>query len=265
LTQNGYNSDNNDQNTPPKQEPYFSSQAPGQRVLASAPQVQPMVTYVILALTILVFALQLLSQQLTGVDWPALYGSKVNSLIEAGQYWRLFTPMLLHGSILHIGFNMYALYVLGPGLERYYGHWRFLALYLVSGFAGNVFSFIFTESPSLGSSTAIFGLLAAQGMFFFQNRRMLGSVSQRALMNILMLAAVNFFIGLSPGIDNWGHLGGFLAGGMFAFVAGPLIGLRESGLTYELYDQRSASDGLVALAIVGGFNAILVIMTIYMR
>jgi rhomboid protease GluP len=109
-----------------------------------------------------------------GFDVPAALGMKVNELIIHGQIWRLITPVLLHGSILHLGFNMYALYILGPGLERFYGHWRFLTLYLLAGFAGNVMSFIFSPNPSLGASTAIFGLLGAQGVFLYHNRGIYG-------------------------------------------------------------------------------------------
>jgi rhomboid protease GluP len=89
--------------------------------------------------------------------------------------WRLFTPLLLHGSIAHIGFNMYALFIIGPGLERYYGHLRFLVLYLLAGFAGNVFSFLFTPALSVGASTAIFGLVAAQGVFLYRHRQLFGA------------------------------------------------------------------------------------------
>lgn len=235
------------------------------RVLASGPRSQPVVTFGILGLTVFIYLMQVLSQSILGYDLPAAYGSKVNALIEAGQYWRLITPVLLHGSLLHIGFNMYALWILGPGLERFYGRGRFLALYLVSGFGGNVFSFIFTPNPSLGSSTAIFGLFAAQGMFFYQNRAILGRVSRQALMNVIFLAIVNFVIGLTPGIDNWGHLGGFLAGGMFAFAAGPLLGVREEVSGYQIYDRRNPSAAWIAGLIITGFYAFLVVMTISMR
>jgi rhomboid protease GluP len=206
-----------------------------------------------------------LSQSALGYDLPALYGSKVNQLIESGQYWRLITPVLLHGSLLHIGFNMYALWILGPGLERFYGRGPFLALYLVSGFGGNVFSFLFTPNPSLGSSTAIFGLFAAQGMFFYQNRAILGHVSRQALMNVIFLAVVNFVIGLTPGIDNWGHLGGFLAGGMFAFAAGPVLGVREDTSGYQVYNRRNRNAPWIAGLIISGFYGFLVFMTIAMR
>ena len=105
---------------------------------------KPVVTYTILALTIVVFGLQYLSRTLSAnqYDWPYLLGAKVNDLILAGQVWRLITPILLHASILHIGFNMYALFVIGPQLERFYGHKRFLLLYLITGFTGNVLSFV---------------------------------------------------------------------------------------------------------------------------
>jgi rhomboid protease GluP len=77
---------------------------------------KPVVVYVILAITVLAYIFQAGSQYLTGVDLGFAMGGKINSLIVAGQYWRLFTPMLLHGSLIHILLNMYALIILGRGL-----------------------------------------------------------------------------------------------------------------------------------------------------
>jgi len=104
----------------------------------------PGVTYALIGLTVLVYLLQILSQSLFGqnMDLPFIYGGKINSQILQGQVWRLITPILLHGSLLHIGFNMYALYSIGPSLEKAYGHGRFLLLYLLGGFAGNTISFL---------------------------------------------------------------------------------------------------------------------------
>jgi rhomboid protease GluP len=203
----------------------------------------PYVVYSFLAVNVVVFLIQMASQfMMGGNDLPAMYGMKVNELITAGQYWRLFTPMFLHGSILHLGFNLYALYIFGPGLERFYGHWRFLALLLISGFAGNVFSFLFTDSPSLGSSTAIFGLLGAEGVLLYQNRKVYGQVGQRALMNLIVIAVINLFIGLSPGIDNWGHIGGLIGGLLFAWYAGPVLVVDNTGLYPSLVDVRSRKE-----------------------
>ncbi len=138
------------------------------------PQTRPVITYIFMGLNILVFLLQQVSQATQGEDLVAMLGLKVNELIVLGQYWRLLTPMFLHGDILHLGFNMYALYIFGPSLERYFGHLRFITLFILSGFAGNVLSFMLSAAPSLGSSTAIFGLLGAEGVFLYRNRRLFG-------------------------------------------------------------------------------------------
>ncbi|RME82556.1 MAG: rhomboid family intramembrane serine protease [Caldilineae bacterium] len=231
---------------PPAEPPPYTTRL----VTARLPERGARVSYTLLVLTVLVFVAQMSSQTLLGQDIPALLGMKINRLIDAGQMWRLITPVLLHGSLIHLGFNMYALYVLGPGLERIYGPWRFLALYLLGAFGGNVLSYVLTPGPSLGSSTAIFGLLAAQGAFLYQHRGLFGARSRAALMNIVMVAVINFIIGLSPGIDNWGHLGGFVAGGLFAYLGGPQLALTYVMLTPRLQDVRPPARSLQAAAIV---------------
>ncbi|MBN1148005.1 MAG: rhomboid family intramembrane serine protease [Anaerolineales bacterium] len=211
---------------------------------AGQPPEQPLVSYTLLGVTVLVFALQLLSELTLGVDYPAMMGMKVNYLIVSGELWRLITPVFLHGSILHIGFNMYALYIIGMGLERQYGRARFLVLYFLAGFAGNVLSFLFSQAPSLGSSTAIFGIIGAQGVFFYRNRHIFGAPAQRALMNIVMIAAINLVIGMSPGIDNWGHIGGLIGGTLFAWFAGPLLRLEGGYFAPLLVDEHDSGDTL---------------------
>ncbi|MBN1668795.1 MAG: rhomboid family intramembrane serine protease [Anaerolineales bacterium] len=239
--------------------------APSGRVAVRLPQNAPYVTYAILALTILVFLGQLGTEAIFGADLLAYFGAKINEAIAAGQFWRLFTPMLLHGSILHIGFNMYALYLFGPRLERYFGPWRFLALYILSGFGGNVFSMLFTEAFSLGSSTAIFGLISAQGVFLYQNREVFGSENTRqAISSIVMVAGINLVIGLSPGIDNWGHIGGLIGGLIFTWLGGPLLGIGGSYPGYQMVDQRSTQEVIQAGLAVAGFFLILTIGSLFL-
>ena len=244
--------------SPPPQSP---PPPPTRRLVGTQPaREQPLVTYTLLGVTVSVFVLQLLSEMILGVDYPAMLGLKVNYLIVSGELWRLITPMFLHGSILHIGFNMYALYIIGPGLERHYGRGRFLVLYFLAGFAGNVVSFLFSDAPSLGSSTAIFGLIGAQGVFFYRNRDIFGAPAQRALMNILMIAAINLVIGMSPGIDNWWHIGGLAGGTLFAWFAGPLFRLEGGYFAPVLVDERDSSDTLrggLAIAALFSFLAAL--------
>jgi rhomboid protease GluP len=216
------------------------------------PAGNPHVTYTILGVTIFIYILQLLSDTFLGYDLLAGLGAKSNDAIRAGQLWRLITPILLHGPPWHIGFNMYALYAIGRGLERRMGHWRFLLLYLLAGFAGNVFSFRITSAPSVGASTAIFGLIAAEGVFLYQNRRLFGKESRQALNNIGFVILLNLFLGFSSGglIDNWGHVGGLLGGALFTWFAGPLWEVVGSYPDLHLSDKREYRDVVVGTAMV---------------
>jgi rhomboid protease GluP len=190
------------------------------------------VSYYIIAITVAFFLLQQLSKMLFGYDYPLLFGAKINEFILKGEIWRLVTPLLLHGSILHIAFNMYALYSVGPGLERRYGPISFITLYLIGGLWGNTASFLFSANPSLGASTAIFGLIAAQGVYIYKNRFLLGQAAQPLLVNVIVVIVINLLFGLSSsGIDNWGHLGGLLGGLFYAWFAGPTYGI-DSTITF---------------------------------
>jgi rhomboid protease GluP len=218
------------------------------------------VTYALIGITIAFYLLQVGSvivfgypSSFTNMDWLELFGARINDLIRAGQVWRFLTPALLHGSITHIFFNMYALFSLGNNLERYFGHGRFLLLYALGAFAGNVASFLFTDGYySVGASTAIFGLIGAEGVFLYQNRTLLGSQARQALGNIIFVAVVNLFIiGSLPFIDNWGHIGGLLGGLMFTSLAGPLWEVETSMFGYTLDDRRSFRDVVIGAAAVG--------------
>lgn len=190
-------------------------------------------SHIIIALTVGVYLLQNLSELFLGYDLLFYLGAKINPFIMKGQLWRLITPAMLHASLIHIGFNMYALYSLGPSLERIFGGWAFIALYLLGAIWGNTLSFFLSPNPSLGASTAIFGLIAAQGVYIYKNRLMLGQAARPLLMNILMVVLVNLILGLSPGIDNWAHIGGLLGGLFFAWFTAPSIGITEN-----LFGQR---------------------------
>jgi len=190
-------------------------------------------------------------------DVAACFGMKVNDLILSGQWWRFITPVVLHASLLHIGFNMYALYILGPELERHFGPLPFLILYVLSGFSGVVLSFLLTASPSLGASTAIFGLLGAQGVFVYRNQKLFGRRAQTILRSILNIAVINLLIGLSPGIDNWGHVGGLLGGSLFAWLAAPLYMLEGEGVEFHLVNKTTSDRTFFASLMVAAVFAVL--------
>ena len=133
--------------------------------------------------------------------------------VANGEYWRLWTVTLLHGSLLHLAFNMYALYLSGRIVERWYGSGPFLAFYLVCAAAGSIASFVFGgDVPSVGASGAVFGmfgLLLAAGRIHHpvdrQSRMLVGQLGMLIVINLLFGSVV-------PGIDNAAHLGGLAAG-----------------------------------------------------
>jgi len=137
--------------------------------------------------------------------------------VADGEWYRLVTAMFLHASLLHIAFNMWALWVLGPPLESLLGRSRFLTLYLLSGIGGSAASYMFSpvRISSVGASGAIFGLFAATIV-----------IGRRLNLNIQAIAVVlglNLALGFTfNGIDWRAHVGGmitgFVVGGIFAYA-----------------------------------------------
>ena len=250
------------QDNPPAAQPAYQS------VPVRIPGNTPYVTYTLLGITVLVFLLQLGAKSLFGYDLPAVLGVKDNNLIVQGQYWRLITPLFLHSTsmLLHVAFNMYALFAFGPSLERYYGHAGFTLLYFLAGFTGNVLSFIFSLAPSLGASTAIFGLVGAEAVFLYRNRKLLGNQAQRALMNLLVIVVLNLFLGFSSGfVDNWGHIGGLLGGVLFAWFGGPLLQVDGVYPSFQVVNSRSSRESYLVGAAIFVLFAALAGVTIILR
>jgi membrane associated rhomboid family serine protease len=133
--------------------------------------------------------------------------------IAQGEWWRLITSTLLHGSILHLLFNMYALYWLGPELERKLGYVRFGALYFLAALGGSVASYWFSpiNTVSVGASGAIFGLITATIVI---GRQLNADVSQ-----LMILLGINVVIGFAqPNIDWRAHFGGAVIGAAVAYI-----------------------------------------------
>lgn len=235
-----------------------------QRSYVRMPSLPPVATYILIGFTVFVYILQMLGSALLGdstygTDIVTYYGARISEAINAGQLWRLITPVFLHGSLMHIFFNMYALLSVGTLLERHFGHGRFLLLYFLGAFSGNVLSYLFTQGYSVGASTAVFGLIAAEAIFFYQNRELFGSYARQAISNAVFIIVINLFLGLAPNIDTWGHIGGLLGGAMFAWFAGPkwlMVGIPPE---FSLHDERESREVitgvLLVLIIFGGLAA----------
>ncbi|KEJ04381.1 peptidase S54 [Clostridium botulinum A2B7 92] len=137
-------------------------------------------------------------------------GAKVNSFINNGEYYRLITAMFLHGGLIHLALNMYALNAIGPLVEIYFGKVKYLIIYFISGILSSYFSYLFSTSVSIGASGAIFGILGATLIIAYTNRKKGG---KEFLNNIISVIVVNLILGFSiPNVDNFGHIGGLIGG-----------------------------------------------------
>lgn len=176
-------------------------------------------TYTLIAINVIVFIISaILSGSVLDIDYRVLLllGAKNNTLINMGQYYRLFTAMFLHGGLLHVVLNMYALKATGEIVENFYGRKKFLIIYFISGILSSIASYVFSNSTSVGASGAIFGLLGACLVFAFKMKDRIG---KGFLQNIISVIAVNIFIGLSiSNIDNYGHIGGLIGGVLIALI-----------------------------------------------
>jgi rhomboid protease GluP len=200
------------------------------------PTASPRWTYVFLAINAVVFVAMVAVGALwddRGMDvimgrsaaTPILiaFGANVAVLVAGGQYWRLFTANFIHIGIIHLLFNLYALYQLGMQVETVFGHRRFVTIYLLSGLSGAVFSYVFTHGVSAGASTSLFGLFGALVVYFYKHRELFGQMGRQQLINLGVILFINVLIGVSPGssVDNWGHAGGFLGGILLAWFLCP--------------------------------------------
>jgi len=160
-----------------------------------------------------IYLLQVLSKSLIGPNWAVFMFGLHPPAVANGDWWRLITATFLHGSLLHLGFNMLALWILGTQIENYLGSKKFLLLYFVSAFGGSLASFYFSPPAtfSIGASGAIFGLM---GAFIVIGKKLRADVSQ-----IMVLLLINVVLGFTvSGIDWRAHLGGLVAGVVFTKV-----------------------------------------------
>lgn len=189
------------------------------RAQSTQKQPIPILTYILIAINVVAF---IITATLSGnfidsnINVLVFLGAKVNSLISAGEYYRLITCMFLHGGIIHIGLNMYSLYIVGPLVEKVYGKVRFLIIYFVAGILASYFSFLFSPSISIGASGAIFGLLGACLIFALKMKDRIG---KGFMINIVSVIVINLMIGFSiANVDNFGHLGGLTGGTITSYL-----------------------------------------------
>ena len=157
------------------------------------------------------------------------FGAKYGFLIGEGEWWRFVTPVFLHANLIHLGFNSWVLFDLGPAVEGLYGPQKFLVLYVVTGSAGFVLSYLWQPlAVSVGASGAIFGLIGVMIAYGYRNRRGAGEAVRNMFVRyaVYMLA---FGLVIS-GIDNAAHIGGLAAGIAFGALVSDMPSLTQSSI-----------------------------------
>lgn len=183
---------------------------------------KPQVVYGIMFLTLLVMWLAESVGSTFDPNTLITFGAKVNPLIDDGQWWRLITPMFLHIGWFHFAINMFALWSLGPLVERMYGSFRFLVIYLVGGIIASTASYAFSDSISAGASGALFGLVGALLYFGLRDRSLFMKTLGPPLFIMLGLNVGLAFV-LGSSLDHFAHAGGLIGG---FFVSG-VVGLPD--------------------------------------
>lgn len=176
----------------------------------------PMITYWLIAVNVILYVIPILFGQYNDlINNYSVWGPA----IREGQYYRLLTGIFLHGGILHLLFNCYALYVIGAQVENFLGRIKFIIIYLVSGITGALFSVIFGGNfASIGASGAIFGLLGSLVYFGYHYRVYLGTVIKSQIIPLIVL---NLLLGFCvSGIDNFAHVGGLIGGTLMSIALG---------------------------------------------
>lgn len=185
----------------------------------------PYITYFLIAINaILFFVPFFMGQDNYIISAFCVHGPS----IRAGQYYRLLTGIFLHGSIWHLFFNCYALYVIGSQIENFLGRVKYIIIYLFSGLIGSLFSMSFGGGVgSVGASGAIFGLMGALLYFGYYYRVYLGNVAKSQILPLILLnLGLGFFMN---GVDNFAHIGGLIGGIMMTMA----LGVKDKSSNFE--------------------------------
>ena len=197
---------------------------------------RPFITYALILINVIVFILSAFNDTIL-----PMFAVNREFIVDFGQYYRLFTGMFLHAGILHLLFNMYALYIIGMQLESFLGKWKYLIVYLLSGLGASLLSIFFSNGFSVGASGAIFGLMGALLYFGYHYRVYLDSVVKSQIIPLIIL---NLILGFTlTGIDNWAHIGG-LVSGVLATMA---VGVKYKSTRFEMI------NGIILYLIYIGF------------
>jgi membrane associated rhomboid family serine protease len=227
------------------------------------------VTWLIIAINVAVFLADGVmagfgSFDLMGAGGPLVDAGAVSrQAVLNGDWWTMLTSAFLHLGILHIGFNMYALWLFGPIIEQLYGHIEYLVLYLLCALGGSVLTILAApDASAVGASGAIFGLF---GLAFIVSRRrhlLLGPQARSILSQAGILLLVNLVITFAvPGISWTGHIGGLIIGALIGLLLVPTNVPTMGGL-WRAADGTSVARGTPALMRVAAYAFVAALLAV---
>ena len=179
------------------------------------------VTNILIALNVLAYLLvALISHEFVdftdpaGVNALVNMGAQINVLVAQGQFWRIFTSMFLHVSFIQLALDMFSLFFVGTVIEVFYGKWRYLVIYLLSGIVSGAISYVLSPTGyAIGAYGAIFGIFGAIGAFYIINRRSLGGMGSAMIGQWVFWLLLNLAFGFANGGAGLpAQLGGLVAG-----------------------------------------------------
>ncbi|MGP4071483.1 rhomboid family intramembrane serine protease [Piscibacillus sp. B03] len=153
-----------------------------------------------------------------------------NLYIQMGEYWRLLTPIFLHGSIMHVLFNSFSTVLFGPALEQMLGKFKFILSYLLTGILANVAYYFLGDlmASHVGASGAIYGLFGLYAYMIFARRDLIDSQSTQI---VVVFIIIGFLTSFGPGINYIAHIFGFIAG----LALGPILIDKIKNSYYDRY------------------------------
>lgn len=220
-----------------------------ENVMRAVP-VTPYYSYILVACLIAVFGAQLATDSMESL----LFGGNRSGMIAgfykqafmSGEYWRVLTGAALHGGIIHLAFNSYALFILGRLVETLSNRAHLAIVFLLSAIGGNLMSLAFMpEGTSVGASGGIIGFLGYLTIYGFYRRKIMSNaLLKNMLFNVVFIGFVGVFV--IKNVDNYAHLGGLLTGSIYGLFQIP----RD---LYEDPRETSSTMEIIGVAALGIF------------
>jgi rhomboid protease GluP len=226
---------------------------------------RPYLSYALVIINIALFLLHYFAPSF--YEEQILYAgfSYTEGILRDKEFYRLFTAMFLHANEAHLAFNMLALFSIGGYVERYFGHLRFILIYILGGLLGSLLM-LFVSEAGLGASGAIFAIFGAQIVFLYLHRELFGAAGQAQMWRSIWLMVFNFLIGFAVNIGsqftdgtvmigNAAHMGGAMGGAVLAWYIAPRFVVKRleqplaNGLTVAIEQNNRLTAQLIPLLV----------------